>query len=77
MRWLTRSGGPTTPSGACLHLWATRPQVSVAAGAHSSKAMRDGTFVVDLEHLKDIDLNTETNVVVVGSGCLIGEIDSV
>jgi len=39
--------------------------------------MRDGTFVVDLEHLKDIDLNTETNVVVVGSGCLIGEIDSV
>lgn len=52
-------------------------KVSVAAGAHSSKAMRDGTFVVDLEHLKDIDLNTETNVVVVGSGCLIGEIDSV
>ena len=52
-------------------------KVSVAAGAHSSKSHQDGTFVIDLERLKDIDLDTETNIVAVGSGCKIGEIDAV
>jgi FAD/FMN-containing dehydrogenase len=52
--------------------------IAIRSGGHGIDgfAMPDGAFVIDLSPMKDISVDTETDIATIGAGCLLGEMDA-
>ena len=51
-------------------------KVCVTCGCHSSHCMVNNSFVIDLLNINRVHLDTETNILSVGGGCFLKDVDT-